>query len=251
MAVRSSLKRLSQTFVEKRMTPGLYSDGNGLYLQITAGTANTEKSTSPKAGFSGTRSAPAKRSASAKMGLGAYPLVSPPWPGRWRSSCSLSGSGASTRSMNAKPISARTRDGRKDHHVREGGGIDIAAHRAGWRQRQHASQWPNTLKTYVYPILGEMAVRDIDTAFVMRCWSQSWTTKLKQHRGCESHRIPFSTGPRSTATAMVRSGTLERPSRPLAPPHGKVRKVNPQPALTARANAGLHGGIAHPGRHGA
>jgi hypothetical protein len=40
----------------------------------------------------------------------------------------------------------------------------IASHKAGWRNRKHAAQWPSTLKTYAYPIFGALPVQAIDTA---------------------------------------------------------------------------------------
>ena len=38
----------------------------------------------------------------------------------------------------------------------------IAAHEAGWKNPQHAAQWPDTLSGYVYPVLGELAVQAIE-----------------------------------------------------------------------------------------
>jgi hypothetical protein len=40
--VARALNRLSQTFVHKHTVPGLYGDGNGLYLQIAPGTAEDD-----------------------------------------------------------------------------------------------------------------------------------------------------------------------------------------------------------------
>ena len=34
----------------------------------------------------------------------------------------------------------------------------IESHRAGWSNAKHASQWPTTLGTYVYPVIGDMPV---------------------------------------------------------------------------------------------
>jgi len=69
------------------------------------------------------------------------------------------------------------------------------------RSAKHASQWPNTLKTYVYPILGEMAVRDIDTAFVMRVLEPIWTTKTETASRVRGRIESILDWPRSTATA--------------------------------------------------
>lgn len=44
----------------------------------------------------------------------------------------------------------------------------IEAHEASWRNDKHRAQWSATLKTFVYPTMGDIAVADIDTGHVMR-----------------------------------------------------------------------------------
>ena len=44
----------------------------------------------------------------------------------------------------------------------------IAAHRVAWKSDKHAAQWPATLKTYAYPIVGDLPVQLIDTTVVMK-----------------------------------------------------------------------------------
>lgn len=53
----------------------------------------------------------------------------------------------------------------------------IAAHKASWKNRVHARQWPTTLKTYVYPIFGKLPVQAVDTGLVMKAIEPIWTTK--------------------------------------------------------------------------
>jgi len=55
----------------------------------------------------------------------------------------------------------------------------IAAHRSGWRNPKHASQWPSTLATYVYPIFGALPVAAIDTGLVMKAIEPIWTEKTE------------------------------------------------------------------------
>ena len=38
----------------------------------------------------------------------------------------------------------------------------IEANKAGWRSAKHLSQWRGTLETYVYPVLGQLAVDAVD-----------------------------------------------------------------------------------------
>lgn len=69
---------------------------------------------------------------------------------------------------------------------REAAEAYIAAHRASWANSKHVSQWENTLATYVYPVIGHMAVGDIEVAHVLKVLSPEWTTKtetLKRVRG--------------------------------------------------------------------
>ena len=60
---------------------------------------------------------------------------------------------------------------------RECGEAYIAAHETSWRNLKHRQQWRNTLDTYVYPLLGDMPVRAIDTGLVMQVIDPIWRTK--------------------------------------------------------------------------
>ena len=55
----------------------------------------------------------------------------------------------------------------------------IAAHEAGWKNAKHADQWNNTLTTYAYPVIGKIAVGDVETSHVMRVLEPIWTTKTE------------------------------------------------------------------------
>jgi integrase len=55
----------------------------------------------------------------------------------------------------------------------------IEAHRAGWKNAKHASQWPTTIKTYASPVFGHLPVAAVDTGLVMRALSPIWTTKTE------------------------------------------------------------------------
>jgi integrase len=52
----------------------------------------------------------------------------------------------------------------------------IKAHRAGWRSAKHAGQWETTLKTYAYPIIGELPVAVVDTGLVLKVLEPIWTS---------------------------------------------------------------------------
>lgn len=53
----------------------------------------------------------------------------------------------------------------------------IEAHRSGWRNAKHATQWENTLETYAYPIFGGKHVRDVGKGDVLAVIEPLWTTK--------------------------------------------------------------------------
>jgi integrase len=60
---------------------------------------------------------------------------------------------------------------------RECAELYIRAHEAGWKSPKHRRQWPNTLETYVYPIIGDLAVNEIDTGAVMQVLEAVWHAK--------------------------------------------------------------------------
>jgi len=53
----------------------------------------------------------------------------------------------------------------------------IAAHESGWRNFKHRQQWENTLKTYAYPVIGDLPVRDIGVQHVLDVLQPIWSTK--------------------------------------------------------------------------
>jgi integrase len=53
----------------------------------------------------------------------------------------------------------------------------LKLHMASWRNPKHAQQWPNTLRDYVYPKLGALAVSDIDAPMVLKCVEGLWSVK--------------------------------------------------------------------------
>lgn len=53
----------------------------------------------------------------------------------------------------------------------------ITAHKAGWKNAKHLSQWENTLAAYVYPKIGAKHVRDVTKADVLDVIEPYWSTK--------------------------------------------------------------------------
>jgi integrase len=55
----------------------------------------------------------------------------------------------------------------------------IHLHQTGWKSAKHASQWPNTMRDYVYPVIGDLPIRDVDTTRVLEILKPIWTTKTE------------------------------------------------------------------------
>jgi integrase len=231
MVKARTLNRLSPTFVAKHLVPGLYGDGNGLYLQITAGKDDyvTKSWIFRYAAFSRERNKTVER----KMGLGPYPLVSLAMAREMAIECSLK------RLRGIDPLDEREAAKRakaiaavKTITFEKAADLYIAAHQAGWKNVKHGSQWRNTLKTYAYPVFGTLAVRDIDTGLVMRVLEPIWTTKSEtasRVRGRIESILDWSrvNGYREGENPARWSGHLDH----LLPEHGKVHKIEHHPAL--------------------
>lgn len=108
----------------------------------------------------------------------------------------------------------------------------IDSHKAGWRNEKHAAQWPSTLKTYAYPIIGNLHVAAIETGHVIRILEPIWATKTDtaaKLRGRIEAVLDWA------KARHFRSG--DNPARwkshleNLLPAKSKVRKVRHQPAL--------------------
>jgi len=50
----------------------------------------------------------------------------------------------------------------------------IAANKDSWRNAKHKQQWENTLKTYAYPVFGELPVAEVDTPHVLKVLEPIW-----------------------------------------------------------------------------
>lgn len=53
----------------------------------------------------------------------------------------------------------------------------LATHRPDWKNPKHAQQWENTLKTYAYPVIGKLPIRDVTRAHIIEILAPIWTAK--------------------------------------------------------------------------
>lgn len=160
--------RLTALKVEKTKSHGMYADGGGLYLRVTnKGTKNW---------------------------VLRYMLAGRP---RWMGLGPVSLFGlqeARAKALDARrqrhggvdPIEARKAarqqarlDAAKAITFKECAEKYIEAHKARWKNAKHATQWPSTLKTYAYPVIGSLPVQTIDTALVTKIIEPIWSKKLE------------------------------------------------------------------------
>jgi len=231
---RSSLNRLSTTFVAKTTKVGLHSDGNGLYLQVTAGKRDEDGNDAVTKSWIfryaiGSREQKRER----KMGLGPYPLVTLATARKMAIECSLK------RLRGIDPLEEREAEKRKESAAaiktiifEKAAEQYIAAHQAGWKSDVHRKQWKSTLETYSYPVFGKLNLRDIDTGLVVRVLQPIWTTKTEtasRLRGRIENILDWGkvNGYRDGENPARWDGHLDY----LLPKRSKVRKEQHHPAL--------------------
>ena len=146
----------------RNLKPGRYCDGAGLWLFIKP---NHEAYWSLRYRFQGRNR---------EMGLGPLHTVN-----------------AEKAREQAKRFRNMVRDGLDPLHERakslskpvisfkEAAEKMLEAKRPEWKNAKHAQQWENTLKTYAYPVIGDLAVSAIDTVHIRRILEPEWATKTE------------------------------------------------------------------------
>ncbi len=158
--------RLSPKAVASKKKPGSHADGGGLYLQV---------------GKSGSKAWLYRfmlNGRAREMGLGSLQV---------RTLAEARDEAAKARRLlrdGIDPIEARdAEDKRKalesarSMTFGECAKAYIDAHKAGWKNAKHASQWTNTLETYCGPVFGAQPVQAVDTPLVCRVIEPMWTEK--------------------------------------------------------------------------
>ncbi|KIZ35728.1 tyrosine-type recombinase/integrase, partial [Rhodopseudomonas palustris] len=51
----------------------------------------------------------------------------------------------------------------------------ISGREVGWRNDKHRQQWRNSLRDYAYPVIGHLAVAEVDTAAVLKVLRPIWS----------------------------------------------------------------------------
>ncbi|UYG01758.1 integrase arm-type DNA-binding domain-containing protein [Halomonas sp. LR3S48] len=163
-------RELSAVEVKRLTEPGLYAVGGvaGLHLQVAK---------------TGARSWVLRATVGAKrrdIGLGGYPdtpLASAREKAREAREKIQQGIDpvAERRALRSALLAQQVRDITFEQCAAE----VIKKKQAESRNAKHAQQWENTLKTYAYPVLGKMAVADVDLAHVLKVLQPDWETKTE------------------------------------------------------------------------
>jgi integrase len=162
------INKLSTRTVAAANEPGMLSDGNGLYLQISP---------------SGSKSWIYRfmlRGRSRDMGLGGVDLVT------LKEARALAHEARRLVKSGIDPVDARKVQ-KRQQAVQAATTLSFAecarqlirSHEPGWRNPKHRQQWHNTLETYAFPIFGDLPVDSIETGLVLQAIEPIWTTKTE------------------------------------------------------------------------
>jgi integrase len=216
-------KRLSARTVATISKPGLFADGGGLYLHVSASGAKSwifrwardRKSHDMGLGTAGdddvtlAEARDLAADARRKVRAGDDPIA------------------------DRKSERLRKRlEAAKAMTFRQCAEAYIKAHEAGWKNAKHAAQWPATLSTYAYPVFGGLPVQAVDVGLVMKALEPIWTAKPEtagRVRGRIESVLDWATarGYRQGENPARWRGHLEN----LLPNRAKVRRVEHYAAL--------------------
>jgi integrase len=177
--------KLTALKVAREKRPGLYGDGGGLYLQISKRGSKSWifrfwlSERDPLTGELVHH--PAKKRVKGRcrdMGLGPCGTVSLAEARDRAAEC------RKLREQEIDPIEAREAAKRqaaleraKSLKFKEAAATYMGAHRVAWKNDKHAAQWTSTLRTYAYPLIGDVSLQAIDTGLVMKVVEPIWATK--------------------------------------------------------------------------
>jgi integrase len=213
--------RLSAVEVKNATEKGMYHDGGGLYLQVSAGGA---KSWIFRFMLDGR---------AREMGLGPVRAIALAEARKRAGECRR------LRLDGIDPIEARsTQRDQKKLEAAKAMTFDacaaayIDAHKTGWQNAKHSEQWPSTLNTYASPVFGSLPVQAIDVGLLMKALEPIWQTKpetASRLRGRIEAVLDWATvrGYRKGENPARWRGHLDK----LLPAPSKVRRVEHHAAL--------------------
>ncbi|WP_150667378.1 tyrosine-type recombinase/integrase [Pandoraea anhela] len=219
--VSRQLHRLNAIKVAKEVTPGLHSDGGGLYLNIS---------------LSGSRAwvfrfSLAKRAR--EMGLGPLSSVS------LAEARALASNYRKMLADGLDPIEARRDQKRQEQAERlatmtfkEAAEAYMESLEPSWKNPKHAQQWRNTLRDYAYPVLANVYVADVDVTAILRVLRPIWSKKTET-----ANRLRGRIERILDAARVLGMRTGENPARwrgnldKILPKYERTRRTQHHPAL--------------------
>jgi len=171
-----TMSKLTALQVSRVSEPGLYSDGGGLYLQVTAPRGQDRTGHPPRSWiFKFTLNGKAR-----EMGIGPLHTVSLAQARAKATECrALCKDGRDPIEARSLERAALFADARKLATFKECARQFIEGHKAAWRNAKHAAQWERTLETYAYPKIGSLPVQAIGTSDVLGVLEPIWTKKTE------------------------------------------------------------------------
>jgi integrase len=164
----SKINKLSGVVLSRLVKPGLYGDGGGLWLQVSTATA---RSWVFRYTIRGRRH---------QMGLGStdtIDLATARLKARFCRQLMLDGKDPLQERRAASAAYALVEAKRITFDQCAAAYID--AHRGTWKNPKHVSQWENTIATYASPLIGALAVADVETDLVVKVLNPIWRSKTE------------------------------------------------------------------------
>jgi integrase len=152
----------------RRTKPGLFCDGEGLWLQVSIAADGERRNRSWI--FRYTRAGRTR-----EMGIGSLNTISLVEARERARKCrQLLLDGIDPLEQRNAERTAQAIETAKAISFEECAYRYIAAHRDSWRSAKHAAQWPQSLAKHVFPVIGRLPVATIDTALIMKTLSPVW-----------------------------------------------------------------------------
>jgi integrase len=163
-----TIEKLSALAVSRAKEPGYYSDGGGLYLQVSR---------------SGTKSWIFRYTLNKKsreMGLGSLHTITLAQAREQARSCraALLEGVDPLETRNAAKLGLAL-ERAKTVTFDDCAAQYIAAHRSSWKREQHALHWERSITNHASAIIGDIPVSAIDTALIVKVLQPIWGTKTE------------------------------------------------------------------------
>lgn len=162
------INRLTALKINKATQKGMLPDGRGLYLQVSK---SGSKSWLYRYEVDGREKS---------HGLGGYPGISLGDARDAADDCrKLRKKGMDPIEHKRKELAASKLNKAKSITFQQCATMFIDSHKAGWKNPKHEMYWRNTLKTYAYPVIGDLSVQNVDTGLVLAVIEPIWFTKTE------------------------------------------------------------------------